>query len=334
MKKKNEKSFKQFLINHAVKIWIGIVVLSLVGMVVYAAYPNKQNVLKRVIATSADRNIRFSSNYLEEGNTKFRTIVNPGNLDISVFVRNYTKNNDGLRYPKDINYQFKATLTDVTGIRPGEEGYNAHIAEVLGETETVTIALTGGNTITLSRNTTEDTLNSTLAKGDARQDEFKVHFPSEESKVCVILTATPVGNYPDLAPISAILSVSNREPSQADGWKGSFNDSRADDKVPDAYDAYNYTLTGHGLCTGASFSWDSTKVDVNRQYLTNHLGADFEHPIDLGDGWKKVMITVGTGSGSQSIVRYDFQIYKVGNTSFTRWEDLENSVIFSDGLTQ
>ena len=46
MKKKNEKSFKQFLINHAVKIWIGIVVLSLVGMVVYAAYPNKQNVLK------------------------------------------------------------------------------------------------------------------------------------------------------------------------------------------------------------------------------------------------------------------------------------------------
>ena len=332
MKKKNDKTFKQFLTNHAVKIWIALVVLSLTGFVVYAAYPNKQNVVKRVIATSADKNMRFSSNYLEEGNTKFKTIVNPGNPAISVYVRNYTKNNDGLRYANDIVYQLTAVLTDTSGIRPGEAGYDARLAEVLGESETVTVSLTGGSSITLSRSSYSDSLNSTLAKGDARQDEFKVQFPSAESKVCIILTATPVGNYPDLAPISAILSVSSREPVQADGWEGSFNDSRAVGKTPATYDAYNYTLNGHGLCTNASFSWDSNKVDINRQYFTNHLGANFEYIIPLDEGWYKIMITVGGQSGDQQIVRYDFQIFKAGNTSFNNWEELEAAVEFDDGL--
>ncbi len=329
-KKKNQKNFKTFLKNNAVKIWIALAVLSLAGMIVYAAYPNKQNILKKVIATSADKNMRFSSNYLEEGVTKYKTIVLGDTVvPIFVYIRNYTRNNDGLRYPNDITYVFTATLTDSTGIMPEDDGYAARIASVLDENESIRIDLPDNTSISLSRNNYSGTFNHTLLKGDARQDEYQVVFPKTKSKACILLTATPTPetSYTDLSSISAVLSVSDREATSANGWAGSFNDSRTGGRTPQSYDAYNYTLSGHGESTTATFSWDFTKVEVNRQYFESHFGVDFSHDVTTVGDWKTVTIHIGQNGA----VRYDFQIFKAGSTELT-WAILDQAVQFDDGL--
>ena len=58
-RKINSKNLR-FIKKYGLRIWIAIASAALFGMIVYAAYTNQQNKTKKVIATSAETQMRFS----------------------------------------------------------------------------------------------------------------------------------------------------------------------------------------------------------------------------------------------------------------------------------
>ena len=217
------ESVKKFIRNNGLRLWIVIVIMILGSMVAYAAYENEQNKTKKVIATSSDTEMRFSSNYLEEGTTKLKTTIkNASDPTITVYIRNYSKNNPTIWYTSDINYTLDFELSDTSGITSDNSNYQTRINSLLGTSEAVTI--TGnGSTVTLNRSTkTYQLSNQTLTYNRAASDqkEYVVTFPSVTSKICVRITATPTPEkkYLDLKPISVILTIADKDNLQVNGW--------------------------------------------------------------------------------------------------------------------
>ncbi len=333
----SSESVKKFIRNNGLRLWIFIVVMILGGMVVYAAYENEQNKAKKVIATSSDTEMRFSSNYLEEGTTKLKTTIKSANdPTITVYIRNYSKNNPTIWYTSNINYTLDFELSDTSGITTNNSNYQTRINSLLGTNEVVTIS---GNNSTITLNQTNKTgqlINQTLTYNRDASDQkaYVVTFPSVTSKICVRVTATPTPEkkYLDLKPLSVILTISDKDNLQVNGWEGKFNDAQSN-KTPSSYDAYNYCLTGHGRSTTAVFKWDSSKIEVNKQYFQSKFNVDVTSAANApeeGENWKKVTITVDS---STSNGRYDFQLFKANNSvSSLTWKALEDCVKFDDGI--
>ena len=333
----SSESVKKFIRNNGLRLWIIIVIMILGSMVAYAAYENEQNKTKKVIATSSDTEMRFSSNYLEEGTTKLKTTIkNASDPTITVYIRNYSKNNPTIWYTSDINYTLDFELSDTSGITSDNSNYQTRINSLLGTSEAVTI--TGnGSTVKLNRSTkTYQLTNQPLTYNRAASDQKKyvVTFPSVTSKICVRITATPTPEkkYLDLKPISVILTIADKDNLQVNGWEGKFNDAQTN-KTPSDYDAYNYCLTGHGSSTNAVFKWDSSRLEVNNQYFQSKFDVDItsaDEAPEEGANWKKVTIEVDS---SKSNGRYDFQLFKANSTvSFSTWNALEDCVKFDDGI--
>ena len=322
----NEKT-KRFLKKNGLKIWIVIAVLSLSGMFAYAAYTNQQNKAKKVISTDANSEMRFSSNYLESGATKIKTVVVQDDvLTVPVSVRNYGRNNPTIWYSSTITYNISFELTDTSG-------RTVDVDTLIGD-DHITVSC-NGVTKTLTASHISDTFTGqTLAysTSSSSQNTYSVTFPSAETKVCVRIIATPSNEHPDLVPLSAILSVSDKSSVQSEGWTGAFTDSRTS-KNPDDYDAYNYSFTGYGDSNSATFSWNSNKLEVNRQYFKATFGVDPTlAPVDAS-GIKTVTISLDSQTSGG---RYDFQIYKNYNgttpVSISSWIELDGFVSFDDGI--
>lgn len=333
----SSETIKKFIRNNGLRLWILIVVMLLGGMVAYSAYENEQNKTKKVIATSSDTEMRFSSNYLEEGTTKLKsTVKSASDPTISVYIRNYSRSNPTIWYTSDINYNIEFELSDTSGIKFNDLGYGDKINSLLGTDDAVTIT-SGTATVTLNRGQKIDSLPNqilTYKRNEADQQAYVVTFPSVTSKICLRITATPTPEkkYLDLKPISVILAISDKDNLQINGWEGKFNDAQTS-KTPSDYDAYNYCLSGHGASDSAVFKWDSSKLEVNKQYFQTKFGINVNNDAtDSPEGvsWKEVTIPIDS---STSNGRYDFQLFKVNSTvSFSSWADLENSVKFDDGI--
>ena len=349
MKQNRKRKIISFMKKYGLRLWILVAFLSLSGMYTYAAYMNQQNKAKKVIVTSADSDMRFSSNYLEEGATKTKTVfMNADSTDfnVPVSIRNFGRNNPSLYYASNITYQLYVELTNTAGIDPSAGSlYNTRIENLIGEKN---IRITCGETsIVLNKNNKNYTFNNQVLTYDplaAAQNTYAVYFPDATTKICVRLVATPVptNSYPDLQSISAILAVSDQASVKANGWMGSFNDLQTG-KTPEEYDGFNYCLEGYGNSRTAKFSWNSDKLEVNKMYFEDKLNADFssvdEEP--RADGlWKTVTIELNSET-SQG--RYDFQLFKTtgfknvpanpGDTPDpVTWTQLSNWVEFDDGI--
>lgn len=313
----------KFLKKHGLKLWIIMAVVVLSGMIAFAAYTNEQNKAKKVIATLANAQMRFSSNYLEEGTTKVKTVVKTASdLTVPVTVRNYSRVNPTLWYQSDLTYSIRFELTDTTGSTD-----STVINSLIGQ-DSVTVTL-GSDTITLNAGTHSGSFNNKVLAYNvsaASIHTYNVTFPSNTTKICVKITATPVPA--DLTTLSAIISITDSAQVQSTGWTGSINDSQS--KSPNAYDAYNYSLVGSGDSSNAKFRWNPAKIEVNRQYFLDHFNVDVSTATEVS-GWKEVTITLKSVDG-----RYDFQLYKVYNAenpvSFDNWGQLEACIRFDDGI--
>lgn len=319
---------KRFLKKNGMKLWIIIAVLSLSGMMAFAAYTNQQNKAKKVIATAAKTEMRFSSNYLELGNTKVKTIVkSEDDLVVPVTVRNFGRNNPTLWYASDISYVLSVELTDTSGS-------SAAVAPLIGS-GSVTIS-DGTTTKTLTASHLSDTFSETLvySSSDSSQHQFDVTFPSVDSKVCVkiVATPTPQSSYPDLSPISAIIAIADKNNVVSEGWSGEFTDSKqtsgGSNIYPNDYDAYNYSLKGYGDRDSATITWNANKIEPNKQYFYSTFGVQIDSLTPNASGWKTATIALDSTASNG---HYDFQFYKVNDPNFSSWIELEGYVIFDQG---
>ena len=334
-----------FLKRYWLRLWIIFVLMAITGLIVYASYPGQQNKAKKVISTSSDAQMKFSSNYMETGITKPKTIaLSSSDPSVVVTVRNFSKNNPSIWYTSDINYTLDVELTNTSGISSTDVNYDTTISSILGNNN-VTVSIGEGEDIltrTLNSSTKTGSFSGTLGyvRNSSSIDEYTVVFPDVDTKICLRITATPTpsANYPDLSPISIILCVTDKDKLQSDGWEGSFNDSQ-NGKNPSDYDAYNYVISGYGDSNTATFSWNSDKIEINKQYFTTKLGADMASGVSTttkdGATWKTVTIHLNSEASKG---RYDFQIFRKYDenaetqVSFATWNELESCVEFNDGI--
>ena len=306
-----ENKIKKFLKKYILLIWIIAVSLALTGFIVVANYKNNQNVAKKVISTQSEVDIRFSSNYLEESvgvdsnnnNTpKYRnsvSLLNSAETPINIDIRNYGKSNSTLFYPTDINYTLEAVLTDSSGKALSE----SEVSAIMGN-NTVKISITGSNDVLLSSSNRSHTYSRTLHHGStASIDEFKMYFPSTNTKTCVKLIATPDSIHKDLNTIGAVFSVSDKSSVQGDGWTGRFNDPT--NKSPEDYDLFNYIITGYGETNSATIKWDPAVFSLENIGFNSEISVSgTQTGISDPDGWSKMTVSIGAKN------QYSFQIFK------------------------
>lgn len=356
-----DRKLRRLIKKHIVTIWIVVAALALSFIVVMAVYPTKQNKAKKVIALQSDNEMQFSSNYLDEDELYRTIIINDGD-PINVDIRNYSKSNATRFYSSSINYRLDAVLTDASGRTLDD----TDVVELLGNDEVTIykVVTTTENDITttndvklftLTKTKKSDYNDSQKLEGNATTkavQTYKIYFPSASSKVCVKLVATPDGNvHKDLREISAIFAVSDKSNIQGEGWTGEFNDPES--KGPSDYDAFNYTITGHGDSKTATIQWNSNVVSLNKGYfLSDFNNTDLSTATDIPGktGWKKITIPLDSDHNNG---RYSFQVFKAsGFNSFIisakddedptaddwtseeeyLWDKLNDCIIFDDGI--
>jgi hypothetical protein len=221
-------------------------------------------------------------------------------------------------------------LTDTSAIASDDAGYASRMASILGNDSVVITC--GNTTVTLDKTTTSGSFSSQKLAYNANatsENDYYVTFPNLDSGICVEMYAIPDSKHADLNALSAILAISDKNSLQSDGWTGAFNDSKSDGKLPSSYDAFNYSLTGHGYTSSATFSWDSTKLEVNKLYFSSEFGKDITTIVADENGWKTVTLSLDSKVND----RFDFQLFKVGSSiTFDTWAELEESVRFNDGI--
>lgn len=322
-----------FMKKHILAIWIIAAAVSLSTIVALAAYKNQSNVAKKVVATQATTDIRFSSNYLEDAvdssdpnNIKYKgyTVLISNDEAINVDIRNYGKTNSSLAYPVPLSFNLSATLTDSSGTALTQ----AKAEELLGS-DTITVTLNNSAVITLSSSTLTATSAQTITPGGTPTiNSYKLNFPSASTKACVKIVADPSTNHRDLHAIGAVFTVSDKSGIQSSGWTGSFNDPES--KIPSAYDVLNYSLTGYGASTAATIKWDSSVVNIEANGFTFNTGITPTGPVDIEpSGWKQITFSLDADAG-----RYSFYVFKAsGFSDSITWDSIDNYLIFDDGIS-
>lgn len=236
MKFKKEKWIRQ---SKAAAIFLlaGAMLLAVYGS--FAAYTNFNSV-KRVVSTGTQSDTMFGSNYLTLMNLNDTSIPvkrislagNDDNYTFTVQVCNYVWGDESLYNPRQISYTMKAELIPMNGgtLPGGCDGI-----KMRGTSFSV------DGKCNLS--------NQTLAKGDARINDYKIEIPTYlKDKIKIKIIAEPE-NFSEEAvnfqKLAAILSFVDYEVNK--NWTGHFIDSQT--HTPDDYDAFNYEVSGNGAGT-------------------------------------------------------------------------------------
>lgn len=246
MKKKTEKRIRCGRLAGALFV-LGVLAIAVCGS--FAAYTNFDSV-KRVVSTGTRSDTMFGSNYLSLLNrndtsypVKRISLAESGNdYAIMILVCNHVWGDDSLYNPKSITYQITAQL----------------------------ISADGG---ALPENCTDITVNSkpfgadgtwtdesSLPSGGAQQSKYQIRIPKElKDKIKIQITVEPSTEASvaavDSKKLAAILSFADYAVNK--NWTGHFTDSRADNRTPDDYDAFNYELFGNGSGT-VTVTWDDS----------------------------------------------------------------------------
>lgn len=236
MKFKKEKWIRQ---SKAAAIFLlaGAMLLAVYGS--FAAYTNFNSV-KRVVSTGTQSDTMFGSNYLTLMNLNDTSIPvkrislagNDDNYTFTVQVCNYVWGDESLYNPRQISYTMKAELIPMNGgtLPGGCDGIKM-----------------GGTSFSVDGKC--NLSNQTLAKGDARINDYKIEIPTYlKDKIKIKIIAVPEQSSEEAVnfqKLAAILSFADYEVNK--NWTGHFIDSQT--HTPDDYDAFNYEVSGNGAGT-------------------------------------------------------------------------------------
>lgn len=221
---------------------VGVLILVIYGS--FAAYTSFNSV-KRVVSTGTQSDTMFSSNYLSQLNLddvnypvkRISLAEKDGTCTFTVQICNYVWG-DSKRYNlNNITYKVTAQLYAMDG---------GNLPDNITSIKMQDIPFDKNGTCTLESHT----LNTGSAKKNGYQfvipvdlkDKVKIQViaePSEESKETV-----------NRQKLAAVFSFADYEAVKS--WTGQFLDSK--DKNPDAYDAFNYEISGNGAGT-VTMTW-------------------------------------------------------------------------------
>ena len=319
-------------------IWITAVAMCMISFISFAEYQS-ESYMKRVVVSSSDQGMMFSSNYLVEGgeNTyqpKPELVNSSNDYDVNVYLWNYSLKNTAQCYPGEIDYTVSLRITDVKGVPITDASVFSYTepddpTTTLSRSITVRKAITNNGTTTYQTKKVYDNssdLSSAFTftdsiedgAGSAKQTQYLVTFENWDldanKNICVQIIAKPDRTkHKDLHDIAAVIGLKEAVDEESNDWKASI--SEIQDQRTDV-DGYNLVLTGSGKAE-IVLRWDTTKIDVNKYFLYGntiydfHTGTPNERVVGVKQG-DIMSVTINANSGEYRN-RYNIQLYLTGS---------------------
>ncbi len=292
-------------------IWILVVSAGLLSNIVFAEYGTQSSYMKRVVVSTSDQSMMFSSNYLTEGGNNVyqaKYVTKPDvpdtdfSADVNVYIWNFSTRNSAQTYPENIEYTMEYKVTDPSGAAVSDMG-----------TRTITITKPDGTTVEVSNSNLSGSFDYTYVKTDA-DNKYTLTYngwnPDTDSGICLQLIAKPKktsGKYSDLRDIGGIIGLKTETGSSGGGWEAYVSEIRASIDRGEA-DGYNLVVTGSGKAE-VIIRWDPEKIDMNKYFkespVITYSEVGTPEDDDLKAGWKKMTISADAGERN----RYNIQLY-------------------------
>lgn len=298
MKKKTEKWTRQVRLAGILFI-IGVLTLAIYGS--FAAYTSFNSV-KRVVSTGMQSDTMFSSNYLSQMNLddenypvkRISLAEKDGACTFVVQVCNYIWG-DSKRYNlNDITYNVTAQLYAMDGGKLPDN-----------------ITKIKMNSTLFDENGTCTLENQKLETGSAKKIGYQFVIPADlKDKVKIQVVAEPFDESKETVnrqKLAAVFSFADYEAVKS--WTGQFLDSK--DNEPDAYDAFNYEISGNGAGT-VTMTWPES-LQLSK-WATNGTQESGTYSFEV--------------DGATTAVQFQFyrNPEKVSELSGKNWAELEQLV--------
>ena len=340
---KNMK-IKSVLKKHWLIIGLVTLLLSSVGLIVWARYVDANNFMKRTIVSLAETDEkRFTSNLLtrtESPSPKTYPVSNSAlegdYYKMQVIIRNYTPTDTLHFYDSDIAYTFTAELVNVGGTAIT----NAAKATMVRYGNTGTeFTLSGGKYVV--------TATGTLSKEQSGTHDITYTFYFHKDlldatdNVFVKISAAPTNDSirADVGSLQGIIGISRQATEIVKTWSGTFSDEGAalnnqnsHDVEASAYDGFNYIIQGNGA-RKVSLTWDNTILELN-PFSIDELKR-YSNTIDSA-AWSETSsgnyTTIIFKVDSEECPRYDVQFYMKG-TEISTWSEVTGAVTFNPSVS-
>lgn len=340
---KNMK-IKSVLKKHWLIIGLVTLLLSSVGLIVWARYVDANNYMKRTIVSLAETDEkRFTSNLLtrtESPSPKTYPVSNSAlegdYYRMQVIVRNYTPTDTLHFYDSDIAYTFSAELVNVGGT-------------VITDSAKASMVRYGttGTEFTLNSGKYVVNATGTLSKDQSGTHDITYTFYFHKDlidatdNVFVKISASPTDDIirADVGSLQGIIGISRQATEIVKTWSGTFSDEGAalnnqnsHDVEASAYDGFNYIIQGNGA-RKLSLTWDNTVLELN-PFSIDELKS-YSDDIDSA-AWSQTTsgnyTTIVFKVDSEECPRYDVQFYMRG-TELSTWNTVIGAVTFNPSVT-
>lgn len=301
MKKKNTNRLRYIGLCGILFI-LGMFALAVYGSI--AAYTNFNSV-KRVVSTGTQSDTMFGSNYLSllsavdtDYSIKRISLTGEAELSFTVAVCNYVWGDEQSYNPKDITYTLTAQVIAVDGGKLPDDVNSIKINGTAFDTD--------------GRCVLED---QKLSSACASRNEYRFILPQAlKNKVKIRVVAEASAESADAVnseKLAAILSFADYVATKT--WTGHFLDST--EKAPEAYDAYNYELTGNGAGT-VTITWpDSLQLS---KWETNGIQVKETYSFDVDDTMTSIQFRFYRNPASPLTFE--------STDSKTEWKELEKLI--------
>lgn len=299
---------------------IGVILLAISGS--FAAYTSFNSV-KRVVSTGKRSDTMFGSNYLtlvdcnlseaQYTTKRISPAENNGNYTFILQVCNYVYGNESTYNPKSITYTLTAQVKAMDG--------GALPENVTGITIKNTRLDPNGH-YTLS--------GQTLSTGAARTHEYTFSIPADlKDKVKIQIDATPDDASKAAVndqKLAGVIAFSSLKPTE--NWTGHFLDDHSVD--PDAYDAFNYEISGNGEGT-VILSWPES-LQISKWFV------DYAKATSWNNNSCTFKVGGKDDNGNTRPTAYQLQFYRNPDSTPTptpasslsveqKWKTLESTVV-------
>ena len=340
----NTAKIKSVFKKHWLIISLVVLLMSSVGIIVWARYEDANNKMKRTIVSLAETDEkRFTSNLLtrtESPSPKTYPVSNSAlegdYYKMQVIVRNYTPTDALHFYDSDIAYTFTAELVNVGGTAITN---SAKATLVRYGTIGTEFTLTGGKYVVSATGTLSKEQNGT------HDVTYTFYFHKDlldaTDNVFVKTAATPtIGSIrADVGSLQGIIGISRQATEIVKTWSGTFSDEGAavnaqgnHDVEAGSYDGFNYIIQGNGA-RKVSLTWDNTLLELN-PFSINELKS-YSDDID-STAWSQTTsgnyTTIIFKVDSEECPRYDVQFYMKG-TEISTWSEVTGAVTFNPSVT-
>lgn len=328
------KKIKSLMKKHWITIWLFAMCILMTAVIAFASYGESDTMLKRVVAPSADSGGLFSSNYLGlgEATDNQKPVYRPSNADNNynyvLSLRNYNQTDPGTVYEGTIKYKLTATLVHSdSSATPYDYSKEADkvVIDAMKKKQSITVKLDDQHIITFGWDDESETVFdltqtiSDLTLSDTSSalgsDNWVVNYNGIplDSDFCIMFEADPLDNNSDLYVLNGVISLASNPEVRTDGWTCKLSDDLSTYGY-DAYDAFNYMITGTGNKI-LKFSYDASKVKVNPSFCSFTAEAT-ESDHSTKAGWKTIKIEAKPDAEDDdedktTAMRYDIQVYKL-----------------------